>query len=48
MPEVDPLIIKVFVRPEELGGWLKVNHATESELWVKIFKKHISMICDKT
>ena len=22
-----------------LGRWLKVNHATESELWVKIFKK---------
>jgi uncharacterized protein YdeI (YjbR/CyaY-like superfamily) len=28
-----------FASPEGLGRWLKVNHATESELWVKIFKK---------
>jgi len=28
-----------FATPKGLGRWLKVNHATESELWVKIFKK---------
>jgi len=27
-----------FSSPEDLGRWLKVNHAIESELWVKIFK----------
>ncbi|MBU2972377.1 YdeI/OmpD-associated family protein [Pseudoalteromonas sp. C2R02] len=39
MPEVDPLKIMTFPTPENLGDWLKLNHATESELWVKIFKK---------
>jgi uncharacterized protein YdeI (YjbR/CyaY-like superfamily) len=39
MPEPDPTKILTFVTPEDLGGWLKVNHATENELWVKIFKK---------
>lgn len=29
-----------FVTPKDLSKWLKVNHATESELWVKIFKKN--------
>lgn len=29
-----------FAAPKDLGEWLKVNHATESELWVKIFKKN--------
>ncbi|NQZ57294.1 MAG: YdeI/OmpD-associated family protein, partial [Lentisphaeraceae bacterium] len=24
--------------PKDLGRWLKVNHAIESELWMKIFK----------
>ncbi len=28
-----------FATPEDLRRWLKVNHATESELWVKIFNK---------
>tara|TARA_R110001583_G_scaffold173476_1_gene327530 strand:+ start:208 stop:756 length:549 start_codon:yes stop_codon:yes gene_type:complete len=28
-----------FATPKDLGQWLKVNHATESELWVKIYKK---------
>ena len=40
MPEPDPLKIMTFPTPENLGDWLKVNHATESELWVKIFKKN--------
>ena len=29
-----------FSTPKELGQWLKVNHATETELWVKIYKKN--------
>lgn len=40
MPEVDPLKTLTFALPHELNEWLQVNHATESELWVKIFKKN--------
>lgn len=40
MPEADPLKIMTFATPQDLGEWLKANHATESELWVKIFKKN--------
>ena len=40
MPEPDPLKIMTFTTPKGLGQWLKDNHATESELWVKIFKKN--------
>ena len=40
MPEPDPLKIITFATPEDLGEWLRINHATESELWVKIFKKN--------
>ena len=39
MPEPDSARIMTFETPKDLGRWLKVNHATESELWVKIFKK---------
>lgn len=39
MPKPDPQKIMAFATPEALRDWLKVNHATESELWVKIFKK---------
>ena len=39
MPNPDPEKIMTFALPEDLCLWLKVNHATESELWVKIFKK---------
>jgi uncharacterized protein YdeI (YjbR/CyaY-like superfamily) len=39
MPEPDPLRIMTFATPKDLGEWLKVNYATEKELWVKIFKK---------
>jgi uncharacterized protein YdeI (YjbR/CyaY-like superfamily) len=28
-----------FTLPDDLSRWLRANHATESELWVKIFKK---------
>jgi len=40
MPEPDPARIMTFATPKDLGQWLKVNHKTESELWVKIFKKN--------
>tara|TARA_R110001599_G_C11963400_1_gene633078 strand:- start:84 stop:659 length:576 start_codon:yes stop_codon:yes gene_type:complete len=40
MPEPDLLRIMTFAAPKDLGEWLKVNYANESELWVKIFKKN--------
>ena len=40
MPEPDPLRIMTFETPKDLGQWLKVNHTSESELWVKIYKKN--------
>lgn len=39
MPEADPLKTMTFETPQALDKWLSVNHATQSELWVKIFKK---------
>lgn len=39
MPKADPKKIKAFASPDELGQWLETNHATASELWVKVFKK---------
>jgi uncharacterized protein YdeI (YjbR/CyaY-like superfamily) len=32
-----------FATPQDLGEWLNVNYATESELWVKLFKKKIGI-----
>lgn len=29
-----------FATPKDLSHWLKMNHAIETELWVKIFKKN--------
>ena len=40
MPEPYLLRIKTFVTSKDLSKWLKLNHTTESELWVKIFKKN--------
>ncbi len=40
MPEPDPSKIIPFATPKEFARWLEVNHASESELWVKIFKKN--------
>lgn len=34
-----PEKILTFASPQDLGQWFKDNHASESELWVKIFKK---------
>ena len=28
-----------FETPEQLHAWLQANHASETELWVRIFKK---------
>jgi uncharacterized protein YdeI (YjbR/CyaY-like superfamily) len=28
-----------FESPEQLHGWLQANHASETELWVRIYKK---------
>ncbi len=39
MPEPNPAKIMTFTTPKDLGRWLTLNHATESELWVKVFKK---------
>ncbi len=39
MPEPDPSNILPFESPAALGRWLMVHHATQRELWVKIFKK---------
>jgi len=39
MPKADPLRIMTFVAPKDLSQWFKVNHSSESELWVKIYKK---------
>lgn len=38
MPEPDTDKIIAFVAPQDFGEWLKLNHACESELWIKIFK----------
>ncbi|OZG70328.1 hypothetical protein BTA51_26805 [Hahella sp. CCB-MM4] len=38
MPEPDPMRVMTFKEPKDLGQWLKMNHASESELWVKIYK----------
>ena len=40
MPEPAPLKIITFATPNDLSLWLEANHASENELWVKIYKKH--------
>jgi uncharacterized protein YdeI (YjbR/CyaY-like superfamily) len=40
MPVPDPSRSMTFATSKELAHWLKVHHATESELWVKIYKKN--------
>jgi uncharacterized protein YdeI (YjbR/CyaY-like superfamily) len=39
MPDVDPSRILAFPTPKQLATWFEANHTSESELWVKIFKK---------
>ncbi|MET0724918.1 MAG: YdeI/OmpD-associated family protein [Leifsonia sp.] len=31
-----------FSGPEEFRAWLEANHATETELWMGIYKKHVA------
>ena len=38
MPEPDPAKIKAFASAKRLSHWLKANHASEKELWIKVFK----------
>lgn len=40
MPEPDKNKIMAFATPAAFGRWLEQHHATETELWVKIFKKN--------
>lgn len=40
MPVPDPKRFRAFETPEELHAWLAKNHATEGELWIKVFKKN--------
>jgi len=44
MPAPNPARIMAFESPNDLGQWLKQNHAIESELWVKIFKKKTEIV----
>ena len=39
MPTPNPDKILAFASSKDLGKWLKKNHAAETELWIKIFKK---------
>jgi uncharacterized protein YdeI (YjbR/CyaY-like superfamily) len=40
MPESDISKIMTFKTPQDLRDWLKFNHSTENELWLKIYKKN--------
>lgn len=40
MPEPKTSMIRSFAAPAEFRKWLKSNHDRETELWLKIFKKH--------
>ena len=39
MPVPQPDRIHPFATPTDLGRWLSRHHATEPELWIRIFKK---------
>jgi uncharacterized protein YdeI (YjbR/CyaY-like superfamily) len=39
MPVVDDKLIQPFETPECFYEWLRLNHNTETELWLKIYKK---------
>ena len=40
MPEPEPAKILAFATSNDLRQWLEENHAGETELWVRIFKKN--------
>lgn len=44
MPNPDPTKIMTFEEPQQLGQWLENNHGNETELWIKIFKKHSGVL----
>ena len=44
MLEPDQKKLMTFKSPKDLSKWLKVNHTTESELWVKIDKKNTEVL----
>lgn len=39
MVNPDKAQVVLFKSPKDLSKWLQANHAAESELWLKIFKK---------
>lgn len=39
MPEPDSARIRPFEDPPAFGQWLEQNHASEPEVWIKMFKK---------
>lgn len=39
MPEPDKTRIRAFETAEAFGQWLQLHHASEPELWLKLFKK---------
>jgi len=39
MPKPDAEKVRAFETPDSLARWLRENHASERELWIKIFKK---------
>ncbi|WP_406609101.1 YdeI/OmpD-associated family protein [Agarivorans sp. JK6] len=43
MPKPDLSKAITFTTPQELGRWLEINHATQTELWIKIFKKKTNL-----
>lgn len=40
MPDVKSNLILPFETSKQLFNWLQENHATHTELWIRIYKKH--------
>ena len=43
MPNPTPDLTLSFSHAQDLATWLKQHHASETELWIKIYKKHKNM-----
>lgn len=39
MPDINERRIHAFPTPADFSGWLEAHHASEPELWLKIYKK---------
>lgn len=39
MPEPDPTRTHAFATPADFGAWLEQHHASEPEVWIKMYKK---------